>query len=98
VAIYVVALYAIYAAFTRHLDPFHLALLGGTAVVLVLSVALAALGAGVPVCLAVLMFAPVVTVVGFETVGHRHVARALAGMRSAREARYEGESPSTASS
>ncbi|HEY8217779.1 MAG TPA: hypothetical protein VIH82_11640 [Acidimicrobiia bacterium] len=97
-AIYVVALYVIYAAFTRHADPFHLALLAGTALVLVLSVALPVLGAGVPVCLAVLMLAPVVTVVGFETVGHRHVAQALATMRSAGDQRYEGESASTASS
>jgi low temperature requirement protein LtrA len=82
VAIYVVALYGIYAAFTRHLDPFHLSLLAGTAAVIVLSVVLATLGAGVAVCLLVLMFAPVVTVVGYETVGHRHVADAMAGMRS----------------
>ena len=26
-----------------------------------------------PVCLVVLAFAPVVTVVGFETIGHRHM-------------------------
>jgi hypothetical protein len=29
------------------------------------------------VCLVVLMFAPVVTVLGFELVGHRHMAAAL---------------------
>jgi low temperature requirement protein LtrA len=80
-AIYTLALYAIYARFTRHHDPFHLALLAGTAAVLVLSVALAALGAGVATCLLVLMFAPVVTVVGYETVGHRHVEEALNRMR-----------------
>jgi hypothetical protein len=79
-AIYSVALYAIYARFTRHRDPFHLALLAGTATVLALSLALAALGAGVAICLVVLMFAPVVTVVGYETVGHRHVAAALRQM------------------
>jgi low temperature requirement protein LtrA len=79
-AIYTLALYAIYARFTRHRDPFHLALLAGTAAVLVLSVGLAALGAGVATCLVVLMFAPVVTVVGYETVGHRHVAAALREM------------------
>jgi len=76
-AIYTLALYAIYARFTRHHDPFHLALLARTVAVLVLSVTLAALGAGVATCLVVLMFAPVVTVVGYETVGHRHVAEAL---------------------
>jgi len=81
VAIYLFGLYGVYAAFTRHLDPFHLSLLAGTAAVLVLSVGLAALGAGVAVCLLVLMLAPVVTVLGYETLGHRHVAEALARMR-----------------
>jgi low temperature requirement protein LtrA len=82
VAIYVLALYAIYAAFTRHADPFHLLLLAGTAAVLALSVVLAALGAGIGVCLVVVMFAPVVTVLGYETLGHRHVEEALARMRA----------------
>ena len=48
---------------------------------LALSVVLAALGVSVAVCLVVLMFAPVVTVVGYETLGHRHVEEALARMR-----------------
>jgi low temperature requirement protein LtrA len=81
VAVYVAALYAIYAAFTRHLDPFHLSLVAGTAAVIALSVLLAAVGAGVATCLVVLMFAPVVTVVGYETLGHRHVAEAMVRMR-----------------
>jgi low temperature requirement protein LtrA len=80
VAVYLAALYGIYAAFTRHLDRFHLWLLAGTAGVLVLSVALAAVGVGVDVCLAVLVLAPVVTVLGYETLGHRHVAEALGRM------------------
>ena len=37
VAIYLVVLYGLYASFTRHLDPFHLWLLGGSAAVLALS-------------------------------------------------------------
>jgi low temperature requirement protein LtrA len=76
-AIYILTLYGIYATFTRHGDPFHLTLLAGTGAVLVLSVGLAALGVSVAVCLLVLVLAPVVTVVGYETVGHRHVAEAL---------------------
>jgi low temperature requirement protein LtrA len=82
VAIYVAALFAIYAAFTRHRDPFHLSLLAGTAGVILLAVVLAAAGAGVAMCLVVLMLAPVVTVVGYETVGYRHVAEAMARMRA----------------
>jgi hypothetical protein len=97
--IYIVVLYGIYALFMRHADPFHLSLLAGTAAVLVLSVVLAAAGVGVSTCLAVLMFAPLVTVVGYETLGHRHVEEALARMREgdAGAARYEGESATTVS-
>ena len=78
VSIYIAALYGIYLAFTRHADPFHLMLLAGTAAVILLSVVLAGLGVGVAACLVVLMVAPVVTVVGYETLGYRHVAEALA--------------------
>jgi low temperature requirement protein LtrA len=82
VTIYLVGLYAVYAVFMRHADPFHLSLLAATAAVLGLSVALAALGVGVSLCLAVLMLAPVVTVVGYEALGYRHVEAALARMRA----------------
>jgi len=81
VSIYIAALYGIYLAFTRHADPFHLMLLAGTAAVILLSVVLAGLGVGVAACLVVLMVAPVVTVVGYETLGYQHVAEALARMR-----------------
>jgi hypothetical protein len=50
--------------------------------VIALSIVLAAVGAGVATCLVVLMFARVVTVVGYETLGHRHVADAMARMRT----------------
>jgi low temperature requirement protein LtrA len=82
VTIYIAALYAIYASFTHHVDPFHLSLLAGTAAVLILSVALAALGVSVAICLVVLMFAPIVTVVGYEALGHRHLEDALTQMRA----------------
>ena len=52
-----------------------------------LSVVLAAAGAASRVCLVVLMFAPVVTVLGYETLGHRHVEEALARMRPGRGSR-----------
>jgi low temperature requirement protein LtrA len=77
VALYVGALYAVYSAIMHEADPFHIWLLVGTAIVLVTSVVLAAAGVGMALCLVVLMFAPVVSVVGFELVGHRHVAAAM---------------------
>jgi low temperature requirement protein LtrA len=81
VALYAVALYAVYSLVMRTADPFHIALLAGTAAVLALSLVLAALGVSMAVCLIVLMFAPVVSVVGFELVGHRHLAAAIDARR-----------------
>ena len=77
VAIYVAVLYALYSVLMRVRDPFHLGLIAGTGAILVLSIVLAAAGVNVPLCLVVLALAPVVTVVGYETLGHRHVADAL---------------------
>lgn len=50
---------------------------GWTAVVLVASVALAAVGLPMSVCLLLVTLAPMVTVVGFELIGHRHAAEAV---------------------
>jgi low temperature requirement protein LtrA len=77
VAIFALAFYTLYSALFRARDPFHLWLLAGTALVPVLSAAMAVAGVGVPVCLLVIALAPVVTVVGYETLGHRHMAEAL---------------------
>lgn len=77
VTIFLLALYALYTTLVRELDPFHLLLLALTAAVLALAVGLAVAGASIAVCLVVLTFAPIVTVVGFEALGHRHLAQAL---------------------
>jgi low temperature requirement protein LtrA len=72
IAVYLAALYLLYAVLSRSLDPFHLLLIVGSAVLLVLAVVLAAAGVGLVGCLVVLALVPWVTVVGYETVGHRH--------------------------
>jgi low temperature requirement protein LtrA len=77
VAIFALAFYALYSFLMRARDPFHLALLAGMAAFLALSVVLAAAGVAIAVCLLVVMLAPVVTVVGYETLGHRHLADAM---------------------
>ena len=77
VAIFALALYGLYSVLFRTADRFHLWLLAGTALLLLAAVVLAGAGAGVPVSLLVVALAPVVTVIGFETVGHRHMAEAL---------------------
>jgi low temperature requirement protein LtrA len=76
-AIFALAFYVVYSVLLHTGDPFHLWLLAATAAVLGLAVALAAAGVSVPVCLLVVMLAPMVTVVGYETLGHRHLSAAV---------------------
>jgi low temperature requirement protein LtrA len=80
VAVYAACLYLLYAQITHTLDPFHLVLIAGTAALVLLPVGLAASGVDMVWCLAVLALAPWVTVVGYETVGHRHNAEVLAAI------------------
>jgi low temperature requirement protein LtrA len=79
-AIYVLCLYLLYAQISRTLDPFHLLLIGLSAVILVISVVIAWAGLDMVWALAVLALVPWVTVVGYETVGHRHNAEVLAAL------------------
>jgi len=76
-AIFVGVFFLLYSALMRTRDPFHLALLAATALLVGLSIGLAAAGVRTAVCLVVLTLAPAVTVVGYETLGHRHIAEAL---------------------
>ncbi|MEJ0065908.1 MAG: low temperature requirement protein A [Caulobacteraceae bacterium] len=78
VAVYVAAIYALYAWLMRRGDPLHLGLLAGTMGLLAAAVALAAAGVSLPVCLIVLMAAPLVTVVGYELAGRRRAEEAVA--------------------
>ncbi len=78
VAVFVLTLFLLYSALVRQKDPFHLWLLVGTGAVLVAAVLLAASGVSMALCLLVLALAPLVTIIGFETVGHRHQEAELA--------------------
>jgi low temperature requirement protein LtrA len=77
VAVYVAMLYALYSVLMRAGNPFHLGLLAVTAAMLILSVVLAAVGVNMPLCLIALALASAVSVVGYETLGHRYIADAL---------------------
>jgi low temperature requirement protein LtrA len=79
-AVFALTLFALYALLVLENDPFHVLLLAATMAVLGLAVLLASLGVSMTTCLLVLMAAPIVTVVGYETVGHRHMAAHLEGM------------------
>lgn len=76
--VYVLLLYLLYAQLTRALDPFHLVLIAGSAVVLSAGMVLVAAGASLSWSLLVVAATPWVTVVGYEILGHRHNERVLA--------------------
>jgi low temperature requirement protein LtrA len=78
VATYILSVYLLYMLLMRSWDAFHGLLIAGTAVVLVLAVVLALSGVSMAVCLLIVTLAPVVSVVGFELVGHRNAAEAIA--------------------
>jgi low temperature requirement protein LtrA len=72
VAAYIGMIYLMYAVSMRATDPFHLLLLAGSAAVLIGAAVLSTTGVSLSVCLVLVALAPVVTIVGYETVGHRH--------------------------
>jgi low temperature requirement protein LtrA len=79
-AAYLLLLYVFYAIVSRSADPFHLLLIVLTIGLLVVPVLMAAAGVDLVWCLLVLSLTPWVTVVGYETVGHRHNAEVVAGL------------------
>jgi low temperature requirement protein LtrA len=79
-AIYMLWIYLLYTYLTQTVDRFHFWLLAVSAVVLGASVAMAAAGVDIEWCLLVLSLVPWVSVVGYETVGHRHNAAVVAGL------------------
>ncbi len=76
-SLYLGMIYWLYAYLLGEFDRFHLLLLGGTAAVIAIAIAAAALGVNMAVCLVILMLAPVVTIVGYELVGHAHKQAAI---------------------
>jgi low temperature requirement protein LtrA len=78
VGIYVALVYVLYGLMVKTCDPLHVLLAVLTAGVLVAAVASAAAGVPMTACLLIATMAPAVSVVGFEVLGHRHTARAVA--------------------
>jgi hypothetical protein len=72
VSVFIGSIYALYAYLLGSFDRFHSWLLTATAAVVALAVIAALSGIDMAVCLIILMFAPVVTVVGYEMKGYRH--------------------------
>lgn len=80
VGVYLLTVYLLHTLLLSAADRFHLLLVSLTLAVLAVAVLLSAAGAAIAVCLLVLMLAPFVTVIGYETVGHRHQRRMPAGL------------------
>ena len=78
VAVLLGLVYWLFYYLTRRFDPVHVWLLSATAVVIAAAIGAAVAGVGLPGCLLILMLAPAVSVVGYETRGYRHQAAALA--------------------
>ncbi|MDG4667861.1 low temperature requirement protein A [Mycobacterium sp. 236(2023)] len=81
VGLYILTIYVLYALLAHKVEPFHVLLVTLTAAVLGVAVLLASNGISMANCLLVVTLAPVVSVVGYELVGHRHTAAAVARSR-----------------
>ncbi|MFZ1389277.1 MAG: low temperature requirement protein A [Thiolinea sp.] len=77
VGIFLFGVYALYAYLLQSFDRFHIRQLVITAVVLVAAVLAALAGVDMAICLIIVMFAPVVTIIGYETLGYQHQTEAL---------------------
>jgi low temperature requirement protein LtrA len=80
VAVYVLGIFVLYTYLSRTVDPFHFLLIALSGALLGAAVAMAAGGVSIEWCLLVLALVPWVTVIGYETVGHRHNARVIADL------------------
>lgn len=82
VGLYLLMVYLLHTLLLSAADRFHLLLTSVTLMVLAAAVVLAAAGVTIAVCLLVVMLAPFVTVIGYETVGHRHQRQMLDDLRA----------------
>ena len=80
VLVLTVADIALYSLLFRRFDLFHVPLVVAAMAALIASILVSAAGASMSVSLLLIVLAPVIVIVGFETVGHRHQADALAAL------------------
>lgn len=72
VGLYLLMVYLLHTLLLTAADRFHLLLISLTLALLAAAVLMSTAGVPVAVCLLVVMLAPYVTVIGYETIGHRH--------------------------
>lgn len=78
VMVFLTAVFVLYSYLVAEVDPFHFALMLGTIALLVLAVVLVGSGVSMGVSLLITAAAPLVVVIGYETIGYRHEADVLA--------------------
>lgn len=77
-AVALVLIYALYSHLVHAFDRYHIGLLAVTGALIAASLVMAASGVDVAWSLLVLASAPVVSIVGYEIHGHRHLVEAMA--------------------
>jgi len=82
VAVFTGMIYLMYAVSMRTADSFHLILLAGTAAVLIAAVVLSDRGLSLAWSQVVVAIAPMVTVVGYEAIGYRHMQDHVSKLRA----------------
>lgn len=78
VAIFILGLFVLYSVLLRQIDLLHVWLFVGAMAALAAAFVLVACGADLAVGIAVTVLSPVIAIVAYETLGHRHVAAAVA--------------------
>lgn len=81
VGLYLLMVYLLHTLLLSAADRFHLLLISLTLAVLAAAVVMSTIGVPIAICLLVVMLAPFVTVVGYETIGHQHQQQMLKDLR-----------------
>jgi low temperature requirement protein LtrA len=77
VAIFTTALFTVYTVLLRQFDPFHVLLYVVSMLTLAASAIAVAAGATIGLGIVIAAASPLITIVGYETIGHRHQSAAL---------------------
>jgi low temperature requirement protein LtrA len=72
-----IMVFVLYTLLVREFDPFHIWLFVGSVALLALSVVAVSMGLSIGGSLLIVAASPLVIVIGYETVGHRHLAAVL---------------------
>jgi low temperature requirement protein LtrA len=78
VLVFMTGLFVVYSLLLATFDPFHTLLFLGAVAALLLAVVVAGAGASMGVSLLVVVAAPLIVIIGYETNGHQHQTAALA--------------------